>query len=60
IGDLLKVKDGKFKKMYEQKIPFGIGKPSYVSNVVCFLCSEGGFFMNGCIIPINGGKLDGL
>ncbi|MHA1821295.1 MAG: SDR family NAD(P)-dependent oxidoreductase, partial [Promethearchaeota archaeon] len=37
IGDLLKVKDGKFKKMYEQKIPFGIGKPSYVSNVVCFL-----------------------
>ena len=60
IGDLLKVKDGKFKKMYESKIPFGIGKTSYVSDPVCFLCSEGGYFMNGCIIPINGGKLDGL
>jgi len=60
IGDLLQKDDGKFKSMYEQKIPFGIGKPSYVSDVVCFLCSEGGYFMNGCIIPINGGKIDGL
>jgi len=60
IGDLLKKDDGKFKKMYEEKIPFGIGKPEYVSDVVCFLCSEGGFFLNGCVIPINGGKLDGL
>jgi 3-oxoacyl-[acyl-carrier protein] reductase len=60
IGDLLVAKEGKFKKMYESKIPFGIGKTEYVSDVVCFLCSEGGYFMNGCIIPINGGKLDGL
>jgi 3-oxoacyl-[acyl-carrier protein] reductase len=60
IGDLLSKDDGKFKGMYEQKIPFGIGKTSYVSDVVCFLCSEGGYYMNGCIIPINGGKLDGL
>jgi NAD(P)-dependent dehydrogenase (short-subunit alcohol dehydrogenase family) len=60
IGDLLQKDEGKFKKMYEDKIPFGIGKTEYVSNVVCFLCSEGGYFMNGCIIPINGGKLDGL
>jgi 3-oxoacyl-[acyl-carrier protein] reductase len=60
IGDLLVVKEGKFKAMYESKIPFGIGKTSYVSDPVCFLCSEGGYFMNGCIIPINGGKLDGL
>ncbi|MHA1519538.1 MAG: SDR family NAD(P)-dependent oxidoreductase [Promethearchaeota archaeon] len=60
IGDLLERGDGKFKKMYESKIPFGIGKTSYVSDPVCFLCSEGGYFMNGCIIPINGGKLDGL
>lgn len=60
IGDLLKTQEGKFKKMYESKIPFGIGKTSYVSDVVCFLCSEGGYFLNGCIIPINGGKLDGL
>jgi 3-oxoacyl-[acyl-carrier protein] reductase len=60
IGDLLQKDGEKFKKMYEEKIPFGIGKPSYVSDVVCFLCSEGGYFMNGAIIPINGGKLDGL
>ena len=60
IGDLLETQDGKFKKMYESKIPFGIGKTEYVSDVVTFLCSEGGYFMNGCIIPINGGKLDGL
>lgn len=60
IGDLLKKDDGKFKAMYEDKIPFGIGKTEYVSDPVCFLCSEGGYFMNGCIIPINGGKLDGL
>lgn len=60
IGDLLDKEEGKFKKMYEDKIPFGIGKTSYVSDVVCFLCSEGGYFMNGAIIPINGGKLDGL
>lgn len=60
IGDLLQKDEGKFKTMYENKIPFGIGKTSYVSDVVCFLCSEGGYFLNGCIIPINGGKIDGL
>lgn len=60
IGDLLEKNEGKFKKMYENRIPFGIGKTSYVSDVVCFLCSEGGYFMNGCVIPINGGKLGGL
>jgi 3-oxoacyl-[acyl-carrier protein] reductase len=60
IGDLLSKDEGKFKSMYENKIPFGIGKTQYVSDVVCFLCSEGGYFMTGCIIPINGGKVDGL
>lgn len=60
IGDLLKKNDGKFRDMYKSRIPFGIGKPNYISDPVCFLCSEGGYFMNGCIIPINGGKLDGL
>jgi 3-oxoacyl-[acyl-carrier protein] reductase len=60
IGDLLQKDEGKFKKMYEDKIPFGIGQTSYVSDPICFLCSEGGYFMNGCVIPINGGKLDGL
>ena len=60
IGDLLKRDEGKFKDYYEGRIPFGIGKTSYVSDPVCFLCSEGGYFMNGCIIPVNGGKMDGL
>ncbi|MBD3351337.1 MAG: SDR family NAD(P)-dependent oxidoreductase [Candidatus Lokiarchaeota archaeon] len=60
IGDLLSKDEGKFKNMYENRIPFGIGKTSYVSDVVCFLCSEGGYFLNGCIIPINGGKVGGL
>ncbi|UYP46310.1 L-rhamnose 1-dehydrogenase (NADP(+)) [Candidatus Lokiarchaeum ossiferum] len=60
IGNLLKKDDGKFRSYYEGRIPFGIGKTSYVSDPVCFLCSEGGYFMNGAIIPINGGKMDGL
>ncbi len=60
IGDLLKKEEHKFEKYYSNRIPFGIGKPQYVSDLICFLCSEGGYFMNGCIIPINGGRLDGL
>lgn len=60
IGDLLQKEDHKFEKYYKSRIPFGIGKPEYVSDVICFLCSEGGYFLNGCVIPINGGKLDGV
>ena len=60
IGDLLVKQEGKFKSMYESKIPFGIGKTEYVSDVAMFLCGKGGFFLNGAIIDINGGKLDGL
>ncbi len=60
IGDLLEKQEGKFKDYYESRIPFGIGKTSYVSDPVCFLCSQGSYFMNGCVIPINGGKLGGL
>lgn len=60
IRDLLTKDDGKFRGLYEERIPFGIGCPSNVSDLVCFLCSEGGWFMNGCVIPVNGGKIDGL
>lgn len=60
LNDLLDRDEGKFKKMYESRIPFGIGQPEYVSDPICFLCSEGGFFMSGCVIPINGGRLEGL
>jgi NAD(P)-dependent dehydrogenase (short-subunit alcohol dehydrogenase family) len=60
IRELLTKDEGKFRKLYEERIPFGIGRPSDVSAIVCFLCSEGGRFMNGCVIPVNGGKIDGL
>ncbi len=60
IGDLLKKDDGKFEKMYKEKIPFGIGKPNYVSDVIMFLCSPESVFMNGGVIQINGGKLGEL
>jgi len=60
LGELLEKDEGKFKKYYDGRIPFGIGKTSYVSDPVCFLCSEGAYFINGSLIPINGGKMDGL
>jgi 3-oxoacyl-[acyl-carrier protein] reductase len=60
LGNLLARDEGKFENYYQNRIPFGIGKPEYVSDLACFLCSEGGYFLNGCIIPVNGGKLDGL
>lgn len=60
IGDLLEKQDGKFKKMYEARIPFGIGKTEYVSDVILFLAGKESIFMNGNIIPINGGKLGDL
>lgn len=60
LGDLLEKQDGKFKSLYESKIPFGIGKPEYVSDVAIFLCGKGGYFLNGAVIDINGGKIDGL
>jgi hypothetical protein len=46
--------------MYESRIPFGIGKTEYVSDVVLFLSGKGGYFINGAVIDINGGKLDSL
>jgi 3-oxoacyl-[acyl-carrier protein] reductase/2-hydroxycyclohexanecarboxyl-CoA dehydrogenase len=60
IGDLLQKQEGKFKSMYESRIPFGIGKTEYVSDVVLFLSGKGGYFINGAVIDINGGKLDSL
>ena len=60
LGDLLEKDDGKFKTMYKGKIPFGIGRPEYVSQVILFLCSPDASFMNGAIVPINGGKLGDL
>jgi len=58
--DLLTKQDGKFKEMYEGKIPFGIGKTSYISDVILFLAGPESIFMNGNIISINGGKLGDL
>ncbi|MBN2157517.1 MAG: SDR family oxidoreductase [Candidatus Lokiarchaeota archaeon] len=58
--ELLTKQEGKFKEMYEGRIPFGIGKPSYISEVILFLAGPESIFMNGNIIPINGGKLGDL
>lgn len=58
--DLLTKGEGKFKEMYEKKIPFGVGKTSYVSDVIMFLASPESLFMNGNILEINGGKLGDL
>jgi 3-oxoacyl-[acyl-carrier protein] reductase len=57
---LLTKAEGKFKEMYEGKIPFGIGKTSYVSDVILFLAGPESFFMNGNVLEINGGKLGEL
>ncbi|MHA1368737.1 MAG: SDR family NAD(P)-dependent oxidoreductase [Promethearchaeota archaeon] len=60
IGDLLVKNDGKWKKYYESRIPLGIGQPKNVADVILFLCSDESSFMNGNIIQINGGRLEGL
>lgn len=59
-NELLTKQDGKFKDMYEGRIPFGIGKTSYVSDAILFLSGPESIFMNGNIVPINGGKLGDL
>lgn len=60
LGELLSKQDGKWRKYYSGRIPLGIGKESYVSKVIMFLCSEDSWFMNGEILGINGGRLDKL
>lgn len=60
LGDLLTKQDGKFEKHYKSRIPFGIGKPEYVSNVIQFLCGDASWFTNGQIVQVNGGKLGDL
>ncbi len=61
MNDDLRLKDdGKWMKYYESRIPLGIGKPKDVANVILFLCSEESSYMNGSVIPLNGGRSDGL
>ena len=60
LGELLEKEDGKWRKYYEGRIPLGIGKPRYVSDAIQFLCSHDSWFMNGVILPINGGRLGPL
>ncbi len=60
LGELLEKEDGKWRKYYEGRIPLGIGKPKYVSDAIRFLCSDDSWFMNGVILPINGGRLGPL
>ena len=60
LGELLSKEDGKWRKYYSERIPLGIGKPKYVSDAILFLCSQESSFMNGVIVPINGGRLGAL
>ncbi|CEG12444.1 3-oxoacyl-(acyl-carrier-protein) reductase FabG [groundwater metagenome] len=57
IKDLLDKENSKWRCFYENRIPFGIGKPFHVSGVILFLCSNDAYFMNGAILEINGGRL---
>ncbi len=60
LGELLSKEDGKWRKYYTERIPLGIGVPKYISDAILFLCSEESKFMNGVILPVNGGKLGAL
>lgn len=55
VEHLLSKQDGRWKTYFEEHIPFGIGKPKYVSDSVLFLCSKESYFLNGQILEVNGG-----
>ena len=57
---LFSIDDGKWRQYYESRIPLGLGKPRYITDVIMFLCSKESFFMNGAIIPVNGGRLESV
>ncbi|MCZ2845774.1 MAG: SDR family NAD(P)-dependent oxidoreductase [Candidatus Bathyarchaeota archaeon] len=57
---LFSIDNGKWRQYYESRIPLGLGKPRYITDVIMFLCSKESFFMNGAIIPVNGGRLESV
>ncbi len=57
LGELLSKDDSKWRKYYSGRIPLGIGVEKYVSDAILFLCSQESWYMNGVILPINGGRL---
>jgi 3-oxoacyl-[acyl-carrier protein] reductase len=56
-NEFLEKDGGKWKKAYEELMPFGFGKPSYISDAIRFLCSDDFYFANGEALRVNGGKL---
>lgn len=49
------------KEFVDANIPMGrVGLPDEVADVVTFLCSEGGRYISGAIIPIDGGLTAGM
>jgi 3-oxoacyl-[acyl-carrier protein] reductase len=42
-------------KKLKESVPLGLGKPRHVGLAVAFLCSEGGDYLTGTTIDVNGG-----
>jgi NAD(P)-dependent dehydrogenase (short-subunit alcohol dehydrogenase family) len=60
VSGLLQKDGAKWKRAFEEVMPFGIGKPSYISDAILFLCSDEFYFANGEVLRVNGGKLGSL
>ena len=57
VGPLLEKDGRRWRKAFEEIMPFGIGKPSHISDAIRFLCSDEFYFANGEVLRVNGGKL---
>ncbi|MDF1554578.1 MAG: SDR family oxidoreductase [Deferrisomatales bacterium] len=57
VRELLEKDGAKWRKAFEELMPFGFGKPSYISDAIRFLCSDEFYFANGEVLRVNGGKL---
>ncbi|MBI5441250.1 MAG: SDR family NAD(P)-dependent oxidoreductase [Deltaproteobacteria bacterium] len=59
VSELLEKDGARWKRAFEEVMPFGFGKPAYVSDAIRFLCSDDFYFANGEVLRVTGGKLTG-